>query len=257
MTGAKPIDNAGNYLNSAPAELITLRQQVSKGADILERLLTSKSMRRPWRYIDRRIEQRKAAVSRGTAYARLWGELLTVRQRAKRLDVSRAVERGKWRGVAHDAGALANKVKGTSLDVPVFEFYPRDVATLVFGDEWTRADNLRRHEIANRVAADWPTLAECLDQVAADAGMRAALAMTRPRLVERETRDREANYFIRGMAQYFTRTFDGPMEGSLAALASVVLGQDIDLAFVNRSLRGSKNKPFNKTRNTEGDLPTV
>lgn len=235
--------NGATAVQSAPAALTDLARRITKGADVLQRLLSDKRMTGPWRRIEKRINH--AGKSRRAAYHRLWGELVTILQRSKHPEKSRAAERAAWLAIAADAGALATSIRGTVLDSPAFEYYPDDVAELVFGPGWSSLDRWARQSTADRAAIAWPTLPELLDVLARKASSHAAAAVDpgkMPRLVERVSSSRQANYFIRGMAEYFRANLGGPMMGSLAAVASVVLENDIGIDQVKRALATRKNR---------------
>lgn len=223
---------AGKPSEIAPRELHELRQRVHKGAAILDRLLSDKKMRRPWLEIDKRIK-----ASRDVAYQRLWGELVTLLQRSKKTEPSRADVKKEWHGVATKASELAALVRNGRLDLRAFRFYTDDVARMVFSKKWRELDQWQQQDIAYRMAIEWPTLPELLDELAAKAKDLADSAMKEPRLVERTTRDRQLNYFIRGLANYFKANFGGTMNGTLAAIASVVFERNIGIDVVKRSLR--------------------
>jgi hypothetical protein len=218
-----------------------LRKRVHKGANILDRLLTAEVMRRPWKRIDRHVQKNIAKVSRKVAYQRLWGEIIVTLQRSKRAEPPRAETRDKWNNLAVVASRLANDLRDGPLDLPAYRFYPSDVANLAFSQDWSTLDHWQQQKLAYALAKEWPTLPELLAETAAKATCLAHSAMTAPRLVERTTRDRQANYFIRNIADYFRKAFRaGAMEGTVAVLASVVLEKEIDVAFVKKALRSTR-----------------
>ena len=64
--------------------------------------------------------------------------------------------------------------------------------------------------------------------------------MTEDRIVDRETFDRKDNYFIRHLSKYFRTYLNGPMDGTLALIAAIVLNKQINEELVKRARRHSK-----------------
>ena len=79
-----------------------------------------------------------------------------------------------------------------------------------------------------------------LEKLGQRARTHAKEAMSENRTVDRETYDWQLNYFVRRLAIYFRQHLDGPMEGTLANIASVVFEKQIDKKLVRQALRYEK-----------------
>ena len=64
--------------------------------------------------------------------------------------------------------------------------------------------------------------------------------MTKYRVVDRMTRDREKLYFVRALGIYFKKEHGSPLYGTLAKTASVVLECEVTKSFVTKNLKGSQ-----------------
>jgi len=226
--------NPNDFLPSAPDALVNLLSQTSRGKDILRRLLTDPRMKRSWVLIGKRC-------SSTWDYIKLWNEVVYVLLKIQNPEPSRAKKRKHFLGIAKDAEKLASTITNGPLDRLTFEFFPENEAYLAFKvNNWPALGKEERLEVARLNLAWWPSMTGVLEEVARRAKTHAEEAMSEKRTVDRDTPDRQFNYFVRHLASYFCKHLDGPMEGTLANIASVVFERQIDKKFVKQALRHEK-----------------
>ena len=134
---------------------------------------------------------------------------------------------------------LIGKIELCQLDLLIYEFFPVHFSHSLFKTaKWSTFDHAKRYAVAHRrLPTTWPSVIEVLEHVALRAEKKAAAAIATRRIVDRNTSDRELNYFIRYMTDYFRNVFDGPMNGTLSSIASVILNRQITEETVRRALR--------------------
>jgi len=229
-----PMTNPNDFLAEAPVALVNLLSQTSRGKDILRRLLTDPRMKRSWVLLGKRCS--------GTwDYIKLWNEIVYVLLKIQNPEPSRAKKRKHFLGIAKDAEKLASTITDGPLDRLTFEFFPENEAHLAFkADNWAALGVEERLEVARLNLAWWPSMTGVLEEVARHAKIISEKAVTEKRTVYRETYDRQINFFIRHLARYFRTHLDGPMEGTLGNIASVVFKRQFDKKFVRQALRHEK-----------------
>lgn len=221
-----------------------------RGRPLLERLLTDPNMQRAWKEIEKRYRERypeSDSAKRRRWYRRLLTEIRSGHSKALKPEPSPAKVRDSFGDIARDARALAAQLAHTengAFDLPTYEFFPADTALLAFPDcDWPALNGADRASRASEVleAEVWPSMPQMLTELARRAEERAAEAMVEKRFTQRSTRDRQATHFLRYMAEYFRESLGGPLEGTLARIASVVFDKPIHPETVKRALR-SGNK---------------
>jgi len=229
-----PSTKPNDFLPHAPDALVKLLGKISSGKDILRRLLTDPKMNRSWALIGQRC-------SDAEDYRRLWSEIVYALKKACFPPPSRAKVRDHFRRIAKDAETLANRITEGPLDRETYEFFPDDDAEDAFKVEnWAALRPDERLDVADRNLARWPSMTGLLEEFARRAKTHAEEAMSEKRTVERDTHDRQFNYFVRHLAGYFRKHLDGPMKGTLANIASVVFERDIDEKLVRQALSHEK-----------------
>jgi len=226
--------NPNDFLSSAPEELVTLLSKIYKGKDILRRLLTDSRMKRSWTLIGKRC-------SRAQGYLKLWNEIVYTLGKSRKPEPSRAKTRDGFLKIAEAAEKLATTITNGLLDRLTYEFFPADEAQLAFKVEhWSALGPDERYHVAHQNLAYWPAMTGLLEEFARYAEMCAEEAFTEKRTVDRETYDRQLNVFVRRLASYFRKHLGGPMEGTLANIASVVFDRQIDKKLVKQALPHEK-----------------
>jgi hypothetical protein len=217
----------------APRELVERHGKISKGRDVLGRLLQCRSMARAWREIDKRIDSRigkrttpwQKAARRREEYYRLWGAIVSALQQANRNPPSAIKSKRNYDlKIARKAERLAQDLYDTHFDALAHDLFPADVVRL--------ARQLKAPSDA-AVALEWTTLRELLCELAARAR---ADAKRRP-VVAKHSAEYRSNWFVRTLEPYFTHHFGGPMAASLAAISSVVLERRVQATDVKRALK--------------------
>jgi len=225
------------YLPTAPAALIALhkRRLIRKEYATLERLLTDQRMKRPWRYIEKRISTR-------SQYMELWQEITYRLQesRGAKLGESRARKRARLERIAKQVRLLVAELVDGPLDLRVYEYFPPEVMEILGAPKWRPLDTHQRRSFADSLLREWPALPEILDQLEARALRLANEARSETRTVERSTRDRQTNYLFRTLNEYFRDKLGGPMHSCVAAIASTALGTAYDKDSVRAALRHYK-----------------
>jgi hypothetical protein len=225
-----------DYLPHVPRALIHRYEHPNsfKGKDILRRLLTDPRMKRTWKMLEKRC-------TAASDYTRLWSQINHALAKSRTAEPSRTKRRDDFLGVVRDAEQLAKDIDNGLLDRLAYEYFPDYLAQSVFrADQWPVLGPDDRYRSAHRRIALWPSITDLLAEVARHAERCAKEAMRENRVVERDTRDRELNYFVRYLAKYFRTHLKGPMEGSLANIASVVFEKAIDQKHVKQALRHEK-----------------
>ena len=226
--------NPNDFLPSAPEALVNLLSRISRGKDILRRLLTDPRMKRSWTEIGKRC-------SGAQNYRRLWYEIVYALLKIKHPKPSRAKTRDQFLRMAADAEKLADTTADGPLDRLTFEFFPDDEAQLAFKvSNWATLGVEKRLKLAYQNLAWWPSMTGLLEEFAQHARKCAQEAMLEKRTVDRETYDRQFNDFVRCLAGYFRQHLGGPMETTLANIASVVFDRQIDKKMVRQALRHEK-----------------
>jgi hypothetical protein len=241
--------NPNDFLPSAPEELVKLLSKISRGKDILRRLLTDPRMKHSWSLIENRC-------SSAQGYLKLWSEIfdtwrisLTREQpltkeredtmwKSRGQELPRAKMKNKYLKIAKDAEALATRVADSPLDRLAFDFFPHDrVQNFFTVKNWSTLDYNARCEGIGETTHDWPSMTDLLEELARSAKTHAEMAMSEKRIADRETPDWKRNYFVRRLAYYFREKLGGPMQGTLANIASVVFERQISQKFVKQALR--------------------
>ncbi len=229
-----PSTKPNDFLPNAPDALVELHSKVLRGKDILRRLLTDPRMKRSWALIGQRC-------SGAQDYLRLWSEIRYALQKSRLPEPPRAKVRDHFLRIAKNAEKLANTIPDGPLDRLTYEFFPDDEAQHAFKtDNWSGLRTDERDDVAHRNIARWPSMTVLLSEFARRASTLAEEAMSKNRTVDRDTDDRRLIYFIRHLAQYFRQHLGGPMEGTLANIASIVFERQIELKLVRQALRHEK-----------------
>ncbi len=218
-------------LQSAPPTLVGLYNQRSRfpGRAILHRLLTDSRMKQPWAVLNRHVTS-----DRG--WERLWREVTFSLRHARKEPVRRTDEKAQFLKIAKKAETLAKAVEGDRLDLRAYELFPDDVMEILGVSNWTSLNALQRANVANKILHEWPTVPELLSELATRARRLANEAMTKTRVVERTTRDREALYFVRALGSYVKGAYGRPLYGTVAVIASVVLERPVEKRFVEKEM---------------------
>ena len=225
-----PSTKLNDFLPHAPDALVELLGKISSGKDILRRLLTDPKMKRSWILIGKRCS--------GTPdYKNLWIEIVCALLKSRLPEPPRAKVRDHFLRIAKNAEKLANTIPDGPLDRLTYEFFPDDMAQRAFKvNNWSVLETDERVQVAHRNIARWPSMTVLLSEFARRASTLAEEAMSKNRTVDRNTYDRRLIYFIRHLAQYFRQHLDGPMEGTLANIASIVFERQIEKKLVNQIL---------------------
>ena len=240
------------FLDSAPDSLISLVKHPTPfmGKGLLYRLLTDSHMAPAWKEIEKRISKKMKTgqedeiaqnVQRHNWYRWLWSEIHDAFIRSKSKPPSRIKKRDQFQRIASAARKVADQIENGPLDRLLFEFFPPGSATLAFNmAEWSKLTGDEKMDCARHKLRHWPSLIDVLHEVAIHAERIAIEAMTEPLVVERDTADRETNYFIRRLSRYFRNNLGGPMHGTVARIATVALSKKVDEDFVKRFLSHTK-----------------
>ncbi len=229
-----PNTKPNDFLTVAPVALVNLLSKILSGKDILRRLLTDPRMKRSWALIGQRC-------SGAQDYRRLWSEIRYALQKSRLPEPPRAKVRDHFLRIAKGAEKLANTIPHGPLDRLTYEFFPDDMAQRAFKvNNWSVLETDERDEVARRNIDRWPSMTVLLSEFARRASTHAEEAMSKNRTVDRDTYDRRLIYFIRHLAQYFRQHLDGPMEGTLANIASIVFERQIEKKLVNQILLHEK-----------------
>ena len=259
------IDNA---LKNAPHTLIRLYQHPNDfpTRGILGRLLTDPRMKVCWTEIDtqvlrnlepqcvepskkKKLQQpiEKAIFIRGQ-YVRLWSAISYAYGASRKPLPSRIKNRKKFLQLAQITETLAQTIADGPLDRVVYEFFPAEMAQEIFDAAgWSNLGSEQRHRAVEQIKKKlvlWPSLTDLLAEVSRKAKDLAQAALTEERFAANNTRDRQVNYFLQDLANYFHLVFKRPMTQVLAPLASVVFerpaSESYTTAFVKKALRHSK-----------------
>ncbi len=221
------------FLKSAPRDLVYLHSNIHKGKNILGRLLTDPQMERSWLLIEKRY------FGAPDFYKNLWSEIHYIFLKSHTPEPPRAKVRQRFLRIARNAKELAEAINDGPLDRVTYEFFPGDVAQFAFLNgniakanqrrgarrnidkailaakrNWSEFGPEERDTIAHWAIESWPSMTDLLSEVARCAEMVAEAARTNKRIVERDTQDRQVNYFVRHLAKYFRKHLQGPMEGN-------------------------------------------
>lgn len=225
------------YLPNAPNVLIALHKTrpFVKGYAILGRLLTDDRMKRPWHFIGKRISTDDQVML-------LWDEIAYRLQMSRSVNSreSRAVRRARFHRIVRSVQRLQTQIAEGPLDSRIYEYFSPDTMAILGEPSWPTLDPQQRRSFAAGLLCHWPALPEILSQLEAHALRLAHDALTEMRVAERRTRGQGENYFIRSLSTYFRENLGGPMNGSLAAIATVVLKKEIDLEVIRQALRHQK-----------------
>ena len=223
--------SGSKYLKSAPKPLVTRHEsrQNFPGRDILGRLLTDPRMSRSWTVL-------RSRVTKPSQWERLWKEITLILRRAREEPKTRRKEQTPLLKIAKQADALAHSIEGGSLDLPAYQLFPDEVMSILGVSNWASLDDFERATIAQDLLWEWPTAPELLTELAAYARHLATEKTTEKRVVERATRDRESLYFVRDLGAFFNSEYDTPLYGTIARIASVVLGRKVTKKFVEKAL---------------------
>jgi len=226
--------NPNDFHPSAPKTLVNLLRRISRGKDILRRLLTDPRMKRSWALIGPRCPDEQD-------FERLWSEIVYALVKSRTPERSRAKMRDHFLGIAKDAEKVATSLTNGPLDRLILVFFSDDEAKIAFTVEnWSRLEPEERFQVADPKLACWPSMTGLLKELANQARRCANEAITNKRIVDRDTYDRRFNYFVRHLSQYFREHYGGPMEGTLANIASAVFEREIDRKLVRQALRHKK-----------------
>lgn len=221
------------YLRNAPPALIQLHGRVGNGSSVLARLLTDARMRRSWttlpRYIKRDVEWRG-----------LWSEIANALHQAKTPKLRRARNRDSYRRIGSAVRKLAGSIEGGVLDLKAYEVFPNEVMNINGAASWQRLDSLERAEKAGQLLNEWPSVPEMLQELAVIADALCSDAMQAPSPVERLTRASRTTAFVWQLSAYFNRTYGQPLYGTVAAIASVALDEDVTKGFVAQVVKRKK-----------------
>jgi hypothetical protein len=205
--------------------------KTSTSRDILWELLIDPRMDRPWKQIKRKTPT-------NVQYSRLWSEILSALIKSRIPEPSRKNKQKHFQTIADNARALANTIAEGPLDRLTYEYFPDEMARLVFRTrEWPVLAPDERVQKAHRALSWWPSLPELLEEVGQHAQQLAEGALSEKRLAVNDTQDRRVNYFLLYLGRHFRTQFNAPMKGVLAQIASVVFNKSITLDFVKNALR--------------------
>ncbi len=125
------------------------------------------------------------------------------------------------------------------LDLLAYEFFPENIAALTFRKTgWSKLDSETKSDIATRILFHWPSMTDLLTELARRAALEAGKLAATPRIVDRKKNHLRRNLFIRHLYKDFFRpVLNGSMPGTLARIASVVLGEEISQELVKAALR--------------------
>ncbi|NEX60627.1 hypothetical protein [Noviherbaspirillum galbum] len=228
------------YLPSAPADLVTAHRerQIAKGYPQLELLVTHPDMQLAWQELSKR------AKPEDTAYGmRLFGEIVAIlhRLRPTMVTLRRSEEKSKLMGIATQAGALAKAIENGPFDKQAYEYFPVDIMEINGIADWRMQDSLSRAALAYDLLRVWASFPEMLRELAAQAEKQAHEAMSRPRVVDRQLGSESYRqlYFVRALTQYMTKDFGSPLYGTVARIASSILGIGLTKEDVEKMTRGS------------------
>ncbi len=250
-------------LGKAPPILARWRRRgiSPREKSLLTCLLSDPRMESAWKEIDKRLSANLRinsskkfsknkdpfGITRQQAldvrYFQLWRQIGWALRQSAGKEASRKEERVRFQGIAVDAQRLASRISDGPLDRLAYEYFHTDLAIVLFRkQEWSNLPSDQKAKLANRRIDPWPSMTDLLMELAEQAQKCAEGALTRTRIVDRDTQDRQSNYFIRHMTGYFRENFGGPMHGVVAAISSVVLTTPIDEETVKRALRHVKHK---------------
>jgi hypothetical protein len=227
-TAPADIDRRDTWPANAPADLIYLHDRIGKRNEraVLCRLLKAPTMSRAWRELNKRVNS--GDMPSREAYKRLWGaiyySLLQANRNScpqERGEPSHENEMRKYgQKIAKDASQLANALRDGPFDLCAHEFFPSEVVELA-------------RKSVHCLSLEWTTLPDLLDELARKARAHA----DRPRVVGKWSPEFRSNYFIRALAPHFLHYFGGPMEATLAAIATVVLNRDDSRALTDQDVK--------------------
>jgi hypothetical protein len=144
---------------------------------------------------------------------------------------------------------LAGLMTDSQLDLRIFEFFSDVAAKKLFEQrEWKTLKPYQRRTAAASVLplAYWQSAPEFLSIIAEQAEQLANHEREKKWITCRNTADRVYNHFVRHMGLYVRHTFDRPMYGVLARMASVLFSiefeKDASKERVKQALRHAKSK---------------
>jgi len=249
-----------DILPTAPPALVSLLDRSVRHRPLLRRLLTDSRMKLSWRRIRKRLPE-------ASDQQNLWYEIVYAWSRSKAKVVPQATIRKKYLRVADQAKRLADTIADGPLDRRAFEFFPHLDAALAFSTRqpsrsrslakkkvspsrrspvpltaelWAGLRDDERSDIALRALPWWPSMTDLLYEVEHQAKRCANEVSADKRIVDRNTISTKRNYFIRFLAAYFVQHLGGPMEGTLANIASVAFQCEIFKENVHDTLRHSR-----------------
>ena len=236
-TAPADIDGRDTWHANAPADLIYLHDRIGRRNEraVLCRLLKAPKMSRAWRELNKRVNS--GDMPSREAYKRLWGainySLLQANRNSNPQEMGKPSyengERKYSRKIAKDASQLANALLDGPFDLCAHEFFPNKVVELARGSNFQDlSGDLQQH-----LSLEWTELRDLLNELARKADAHA----DRPRVVGKWTHEFRSNYFIRALAPHFLHYFGGPMEATLAAIATVVLNRDGSRALTDKDVK--------------------
>jgi hypothetical protein len=202
-----------SFVASAPPILCELAMKDrTRNREMLIRLLTDDSMRRPWREVARRIRSSRLKHA-SDPFLGLWERICLSAAAA-----SAKTKLTQFARIARLARQLAKAVEGRDRDIYAQEVFPAlDLFAIVAitNDRSTFSDELRM--LANRM--DEKARAEAYP-------------------VDRLRGHSRARYFVRALSDYLFTMYGARLHGSVAAITRLCVGPDeIDKTYVQSVLR--------------------
>ncbi|MDT7042678.1 hypothetical protein [Candidatus Nitronereus thalassa] len=171
----------------------------------------------------------------------VWYEIFAALKQSEIPFLSKTEMRDQFLRIGRNSKKLADMIGDGPLDLMAFEFFPNDDAEIAFDkSNWSDLNLILKMSAAHKSLCWWPSMRGLLHEVARQAEILAKKAFTEKRIVDRDTADRQANYFFRKLAKYFHKHLGGSMEATLANIGSVVFDKQIDKKMVRQALRHEK-----------------
>jgi len=215
-----------SYVKSAPQSLIDWYENrtISKGRDLLQRLLTHVDMETTWPALIKN-------ATRPDHAKRLFTEIVYIEQESRKpIRKSRTEVRDDWLQVSKQARSLLTSIEGGALDKLLYEFFSAESMEINGIDGWDRLDVMARVSRAHTLLREWPALTDVLENLVDAANRLADGAMSTPRLIERAPKqptDYRKLYFVRKLAEFIAAAYNKPLYASVAGITNAILDTNL------------------------------
>lgn len=230
-------------VRGAPLVLLTKYQSRDRfsGRDILGRLLAEPSMTKAW-------EELGKHVKRDAEWERFFSDIISIVRRARKAKNAPTAKElsDEFRNVSEAASRLrrsfepsslpgsAKDIVNRKLDLMAYEFFPEDVASMLWGSAWLDADGPARASAAEKSMVS-PTFIEMLQvfEARADALARSAAESPQRKTRRRDVATPEKKAFVEALIRYSRERSWSLSTATITAVASAGLGYEISYRYID------------------------